>query len=277
MSSSNYDTQHELLKIALEATDNYLSVVKLARNSKIVTQPMLHDYSYYMARAYDALRLLGVLDQHQDYISKFSNEMIELSNHDDETIADLPFMHSPSVGNVEQNESVSYPISFKEYFEESDKHFNDNEIEDMIANLHWDDIYDMYDPEDLLYDESEDEEDEDDDKKKEIEEKISAQSRLKRGQGMARRSGRLTLSRNLKLKRTSTMEGLKKRAISAARRSLYKKLLMGRDKSQLSPAEKDRLEQRMSGLKYLQATIAIKMMPRIKSIEQKRLAHKRKR
>ena len=58
----------------------------------------------------------------------------------------------------------------------------------------------------------------------------------------------------------------------AARRALYQRFLKGRPKSQLSAAEKDRIEDQVAKLKVIQTTLAQKMMPKIRSIEQKRLS-----
>ena len=93
---------------------------------------------------------------------------------------------------------------------------------------------------------------------------------------MKRRKSQLSIARNLKLKRTSSIDVLKKRAVNAARRAVYKKLLMGRNKAQMSASEKDMLEKRMKNFKYMQNTIAIKMLPKMKAIEQSRLAHRNK-
>jgi len=71
------------------------------------------------------------------------------------------------------------------------------------------------------------------------------------------------------------MEVLKKRAVLAARRSLYRRFLRGRDKSTLSAAEKDRIEQQVGRMRFMQSAIALKMLPKMRSIEQKRLAHYR--
>ena len=82
-------------------------------------------------------------------------------------------------------------------------------------------------------------------------------------------------ARNIKLRRPSSMNILKKRAILAARRAVYNRFLRGRDKSTLSAAEKDRIEQQVSRMKYMQQAIATKMIPKMRSIEQKRLSNYR--
>jgi hypothetical protein len=53
------------------------------------------------------------------------------------------------------------------------------------------------------------------------------------------------------------------------------KLLKGRNKSQLSTSEKDRIEKQLSSMKNVMSTIQQKFIPKIRSIEQKRLANYR--
>ena len=76
----------------------------------------------------------------------------------------------------------------------------------------------------------------------------------------------------MKLRRASDVNTLQRRAKLAARRALYKRFLRGRDKSTMSAAEKSRIEQQVANLKVIQNTLAQRMMPKIRSIEQKRLA-----
>ena len=70
------------------------------------------------------------------------------------------------------------------------------------------------------------------------------------------------------------MNTLKRRANLAARRALYKRFLRGRNKANLSPAEKDRLEKQVTNLGKtgLQKSLAQKMLPQVRKIEQKRIA-----
>jgi hypothetical protein len=82
--------------------------------------------------------------------------------------------------------------------------------------------------------------------------------------------------RGIKLRRASDFATLKKRATNAARRSITKRLLRGRDKASLSPAEKDRIEQQVRRMKNIQNILAQRMIPKIKKIEQGRLYKKRK-
>lgn len=160
-------------------------------------------------------------------------------------------------------------VSFTNFLKEQDESSDDDkiteeDIDKMVDELDWEDIVDLYNEEELVEEEDEEEE--------QLDEKLSVQARLKKRQAFARMRGKRNTARNLKLRRPSSMNVLKKRAVLAARRAVYKRFLRGRDKSTLSAAEKDRIEQQVSRMKYMQAAIATKMLPKMRSIEQKRLA-----
>lgn len=301
--------QHELLKTALEATDNYLTVEKKATVAGKANDDMIHDFSYYMSTAHDALQSLGILDQHQEYMKNHVNTMLKLLGHKDSTIGDLPYAHVPkpdiedvSEANVwdkpspvKKHEKLSpsakskakarakaagrpYPnmvdniwaarqqestfTTFKNFINESEESISDEEIERMVESLTWEDIIDLYPESELIEDSS-------------LDEALSAQARLKKRQAFARNRSRRNIAKGLKLRRSSSPEILKKRAVAAARRAMYKRLLRGRDKSSLSASEKNRIEQQVSKMKSIQQTIVNKMLPKIRSIEQSRLAHYR--
>ena len=267
--------QHELLKTALEATDNYLFVEKRAKEAGFATNHMVHDFTYEMSRAHNALQALGVLDQHEDYMKFHADEMIKLRGAPTGSLGELPYSHVPmaDVGEVEESKSN---FSFKKFIGEAKKSepkedeetISDEEIQGIVDTLSWEDIEDMYN-DDEFEDEEEDEEED------ELEEGLSASMRLKKRQTFARSKAKRNISKGLKLRRTSDPATLQKRAKLAARRALYRRFLKGRNKSQLSAAEKDRLENQVSRLKSIMSTLTQKMLPRIRSIEQKRLAHYR--
>ena len=151
---------------------------------------------------------------------------------------------------------------------DADDTISEDEVQKIVDALTWEDIVDLYDDVELEY--------EDKDIKEEfIDEKFTAQSRLKKRQAFARMKSKRNSARNIKLRRPSSMNILKKRAILAARRAVYNRFLRGRDKSTLSAAEKDRIEQQVSRMKYMQQAIATKMIPKMRSIEQKRLSNYR--
>jgi len=325
---TDLQVQHELLKTALEATDNYLFLEKRATEAGLATPRILHDFTYELSRAHDALQALGVLDKHQDYMQAHAEVMLKLAGHKDKTIEDIPYVHVPAAdfGEVEEETQVwdkpspvknskklssdqkakakararaagrPYPnmvdniwaarqeskiISFGQFITEEKKSLNeedlsDEEIDQLVDELTWEDVVDLYDDIELTYEKEDEEESEDEDeeelKEDSLDEKLSVQSRLKKRQAFARMRGKRNVARNIKLRRASSIEVLKKRAVVAARRAVYKRFLRGRDKSSLSAAEKDRIEQQVARMKYMQQAIATKMLPKMRSIEQKRLA-----
>lgn len=298
--------QHELLKTALQATDNYLAVEKRAREAGTASNAMIHDFSYHMTQAHEALQALGVLDQHEKYMETHVQEMLRLHGHKDQTIADLPYAHVPRSDTGEVEESVQeevwdkpspvknsqkltpgqkakakarakaagrpYPNmvdniwaarqesvvpSFTSFVAEDS--LSEDEIQKIINMFTWEDMVDFYDDSELVYEEL-------------LQEKISPQARLRKKQAFARMRSKRSIAKGIKLKRASTPEVLEKRAVIAARNALYRKLLRGRDKSTLSAAEKDRIEQQVKMLKSIQSSLVPRLLPKMRSIEQKRLA-----
>lgn len=307
---TDLQVQHELLKTALEATDDYLAVEKRARDAGTATNAMVHDFTYHMTRAHEALQSLGVLDQHEPYMEKHVKEMLKLHGHKDDTVSDLPYAYVPRADFGEVEESVQeavwdkpspvknhsklspeqkskakaraksagrpYPnmvdniwaarqestaiTSFKEFISEAKKvEVSDDEIQEIVDSVEWVDMVDLYEDDDLIFEEI-------------IQEKISPQARIKKRQAFARMRSKRNVAKGIKLKRASTPEVLKKRAVIAARNALYRRLLHGRDKAKLSAAEKDRLEQQVKRLKSIQSSLIPRLLPKMRSIEQKRLA-----
>jgi len=312
---TDLNVQHELLKTALLATDNYLGIEKKTVVAGSATATTLAEFINFYNVAYQALTSLGVLDQHEDYMKKHLKTMWDYAKEEDATLADDPYASTPgggATGGVDESKEFwdsaksradmpheklspamkakakaraaaagrKYPnmvdnvwaahkqeavvISFANFLAEKKEAFSEDDITEMVDSLTWEDIVDLYPEEDLIEEETE-----------QLDEKISAQSRLKRRQGFARGKGKRNMAKTIKLRRASTPAILQKRAQLAARRSMYKRLLRGRDKSSLSASEKDRVEQQVKGMKNIQASIATRMVPKMRSIEQKRLAHYR--
>ena len=253
---NDLNIQRELLKTALEATDAYLGVERQALTNKKTNPGMLHEFSYHMLRAKEALTTLGVLDRHTAYMTSHVDTMNDLTEDSNNT----------DTGEVSENKKLreSVVTSFSNFIAEKKEQFTEEDINEMVNNLTWEDIVDLYPEEDLIEEEAE-----------LLDEKISATSRLKRRQGFARGKSRRNVARGMKLRRASTPQILQKRAQLAARRAIYQRLLRGRDKSALSASEKDRIEMQVKGMKGIQASIATRMVPKMRSIEQKRLAHYR--
>ena len=144
-------------------------------------------------------------------------------------------------------------IRFSEY-----EPISEQEINELIESLEWEDILEIYNEDEL------------------INEGISAAERLKRGNRMRARKTAISTARNLKLKRSASVEVLKRRARVAARKILMKKYLKGRSKKQLSASERSALEARINAALAAMKNYPERLMPKIREIEKKRLKTKSK-
>ena len=153
-------------------------------------------------------------------------------------------------------------ITFLEFLDEE---FTEHELDEMVDHLTWEDIADLYSPDEFVLEEIQ-----------VLDEKISSTSRLKKSQKLKSRKTAIGTARKMRLKRTSTIEVLHKRAQAAARRMLQKRILRGRGKKQLSAQQKDRVEQQIKTMMAQQGNLATKLMPKIRALERSRLATKHK-
>jgi hypothetical protein len=135
----------------------------------------------------------------------------------------------------------------------------------MANHLTWEDIEDLYSPEEFVLEDIQ-----------ALDEKISATSRLKKSQKLKSRKTAIGTARKMRLRRTSTIDVLHKRASAAARRLLQKRILRGRGKKQLSAQQKDHVEQQIKNMMAIQGNLAVKLMPKIRALERSRLSTKRK-
>lgn len=138
---------------------------------------------------------------------------------------------------------------------------SEEDMDKIVHDLTWEDIVDLYPESDLVEDDEE-----------ELNEVLTAQGRIKKRQSFARFKGRRGVAKGIKLRRASDNATLQRRARLAARRAIYKRFLKGRDKSQMSASEKAQIEAQVARLKIIQNTLAQRLVPKIRSIEQKRIA-----
>lgn len=153
-------------------------------------------------------------------------------------------------------------ITFQDFLTEEklpEDKLDEQEIDSMVNNLKWKDIEDLYSAEDF------------DD---EINEAISPAERLKMAQRTRARKVMLTTARKVKLKRASPMPVLKKRSELAARKLIYKRILKGRTKVELSPSEKNMIELRVKRMMKVYKNLPQKLVPKIRELERQRLAKK---
>ena len=153
---------------------------------------------------------------------------------------------------------------FKEYLEEGYR-IKEEELNDWISVFTWEEISDLYEEEEFEQEEP-----------VTLSEKISASTRLRKGQQLKSKGSRLAVAKRIKLLRASSPEVLGVRAKAAARRMLMHKLLQGKDKGTLSAQERDRLEKRVSSIIKMQPALVVKMTQKVRTLERSRLASKSK-
>jgi hypothetical protein len=156
-------------------------------------------------------------------------------------------------------------------FQDFDEAAFEKELEADVLALSWDDLVDLYDEDEIEYDESPEEEGED------LEEGITPTGRLKKKFNAMRTKSRRTMARNIAIKRVSSPEKLKSRSVRAARRMVYKRLLRNRDISSVSSAEKTRLEAQIKRMAPMVARLSVRVMPAVRKLEQSRIKNSRTR
>mgnify|MGYP001171716919 CR=1 FL=1 len=107
-------------------------------------------------------------------------------------------------------------------------------------------------------------------------EALSVQGRMKRRFAARRNRQKLRVARRIALRRGSTPDRLKRRAVRGARLMVYKRLLRGRDRAGLPPAEKARLERMITRFQPLVNRISVKLLPQMRRNEIKRLTNRGK-
>jgi 2C-methyl-D-erythritol 2,4-cyclodiphosphate synthase len=146
-------------------------------------------------------------------------------------------------------------ISFKEFVEEE---ITEKDIDALIESLEWEDVIDLFDTKDMVL------------------EDISSSERLKMATRTRSRKHLLALARNIKLKRAAALPVLKKRSETGARKLLLRKFLKGRDKSQLSAGEKNRIEAQVSSVLSTMKNLPVRLLPKVRQLERSRLSKKGK-
>jgi hypothetical protein len=134
-----------------------------------------------------------------------------------------------------------------------------------IESANWQDLSNYYDDDDL-----EDEEEDD------ISEGLTPQGRLKKKFAAIRTKGRRNLAKNLQLKRVATPDRIKKRSIRAARNMVYKRLLRNRDRSNLSAAEKTRIEAMVKRMAPMVGRLSVRLQQKERTLDRTRIQNRNK-
>jgi hypothetical protein len=148
----------------------------------------------------------------------------------------------------------------EEPFEEEDIDLTEDEINSLPEKMQWKDIEDLYTDDEFV--------------NEEMNEAISAAERLKRGMRIKSRKYLMAMARRIKLKRTSALPILQKRAKVAARKMITKRLLQKRNKKELSAQDKNMIEIKAKRILKMYKNLPQKLMPKIRQLEKERLSSK---
>jgi hypothetical protein len=134
----------------------------------------------------------------------------------------------------------------------------EDEIDALIESIVWEDIIDMYDESELVM------------------EAISATERIKMSQKLKSRKFLMAMARRVKLRRPAPTDILTKRSKVSARKMIMRKLLKGRNKTELSASERNNIEARASKMLSMMKNLPTKLMPKVRELDRQRVASKGK-
>lgn len=194
--------------------------------------------------------------------------------------------------NEQAVETINKKKSFDPFFESEELEDNDDEddddhkdepseeeIEKFMDNISDDDLYDLYDEDELIIvDDETGEELPEDEEEKELEEGVlfevlSRIERMKAKFRIRRTKAKRTRSTKIALKRFSNTATINKRSRRLAIKMMKKRLLRGRDLSKLSVGEKERVEKIIQKRKPIINRLAMRLVPRVRKIEKSRMSH----
>jgi phosphopantetheine adenylyltransferase len=176
-------------------------------------------------------------------------------------------------------------VDVSEYEENWEEHIfadedpSEEEIEHFMNHISDDDIYDLYDEEELtVVDDETGEELPEDEEEKQLEEEtlmevLSRVERMKAKFRIRRTKAKRERATKIALKRYSNTNTINKRSRRLAIKLMKKRLLRGRDPSKISVAEKERVEKVIQNRKQIINRLAMRLAPRVRKIEKSRLSH----
>jgi len=146
-------------------------------------------------------------------------------------------------------------IRFSEFILEE---VTEEELDALIESIEWEDIIDMYDESELII------------------EAISATERIKMSQKLKSRKYLMAMARRVKLRRAAPTDILTKRSKVSARKMVMKKLLKGRNKTELSASERNNIEARASKMLSMMKNLPTKLLPKVRELDRQRVASRGK-
>jgi hypothetical protein len=170
----------------------------------------------------------------------------------------------------EQKETLSNMVKLSESFDEEDD-ITDEELESMADEFKdFKDIASAYDKDELGLIDSETGEEVNEEL---INEVLSRQERIRAKVRFMRTQTRRERKLQMALKRKSSNQTLMKRARRLAVASMKKKLAK-KDLAKMSVNDKERVERIIQRRRKLIDRLSVKLMPRVRKIEQERLTHR---
>lgn len=244
----NGDYDQGVVLEALDATAHYLAIERRAAEMPgSVDDHGLTQFNEHLRHASQLLSTLGVLDQHRSYIEMHAHKMQEL------------------VRKVNVGEAKTHEIQGHQDITDDDL----KSIEKHIDSLEWDDIKHLY----ADQEHGEAEEEEYTPAGDSLDEALSAQQRIKKKFDFLKSKSKREIAATIARHRVSTPERMKKRAVTHARTLIMQRLMGNRQKSQLSAAEKDRIETIVKKSKGAIVRISNRLLPKLRQLEMKRMRH----
>lgn len=109
----------------------------------------------------------------------------------------------------------------------------------------------------------------------EIDEALNIQQRMKRKQIMRRLKNRIMRGRKIAMKRKANPEKLRKRAQKQARNLIRKRIVRGKEYSDMSFGQKQSIDKRLISKKAIIARLAKRLIPKVRSKEAERMRKRR--
>lgn len=241
------NTQYDqgLVLEALDATAHYLAIEKRAAEVPgSVDDHGVTQFNEHMRHASQLLSSMGLLDEHRAYIESHAHAMMKL------------------VGKEKIGEAKNLDVQGHQDITDDDL----KSIEKHIDGLEWEDIQHLY------ADEKHEEAEEDYvPTGATLDEVLTAQQRIKKKFDFIKTKSKREIAATIARHRVSTPERMKKRAITHARALIMQRLLGKRQKSQLSSAEKDRIETIVKKSKGAVIRISNRLLPKLRQLEMKRM------
>jgi hypothetical protein len=246
LGNTKYD--QSLVLEAIDATAHYLAIERRAAEVPgSVSDHGVTQFTEHMRHASQLLSVLGVLDEHRSYIEMHAHTMNRLINKsvDEARSIDLQGHQDISDDDLKSIEKHIDDLEDADVLHILDKERHDEAEEDWVPTG------------------------------ASLDEVLNASQRIKKRFDFLKTKSKREIAAQIARHRMSTPERLKKKSITHARTLIMQRLLKGRDKSSLSPAEKDRIENIVSKSKAAVVRISNRLAQRIRQAEMARLRHVR--